>query len=113
MQKYSVLTLSVVAAGTVAAETFGTLAGGTPAPGGSASGVYATAGASGDTVPLDVLGTAVVIAGGPIDVNQEVQVGAGGKAAAKSTGVVVGRAVTAAAADGDRIEVLLLPNVAA
>ena len=54
-----------------------------------------------------VQGTAVVIAAEAIAVGQDVQVGADGQAAVATTGVVVGVALTAAVAAGDRIEVLL------
>lgn len=113
MQMKPILTLTVVAAAAVTAERFGTLAGATATAAGQASGVFRTDGSEGDHVGLDVHGTAVVVAGEAIDVDEEIEVGADGKAAAHDAGVVVARAVTAATGDGDRIEVLLIPNVAA
>lgn len=113
MQKYSILTLTVLAAGAVAAETFGTLAGATAAAGEPASGVFRTDATAGEPVPLDCLGTTVVVAGGAVALDEEIEVGADGKAVAHDAGVVVGRATQAADGDGDRIEVLLIPNVAA
>lgn len=113
MQMKSILTLSVVAAAAVTAERFGTLAGATATAGDQASGVFRSDAAAGEYTGLDVLGTAVVEAAEAIDVDEEIEVGANGKAAAHDAGVVVARAVTAATGDGDRLEVLLIPNVAA
>ena len=56
------------------------------------------------------MGTAVVTAGAAIAKDAAVEVGTAGKAVTKSTGVTVARALQAAAADGDRIEVMLIPN---
>jgi hypothetical protein len=46
----------------------------------------------------------VIAAGG------EIEVGADGKGVAKAAGVTVARALDAAAADGDVIRVVLIPN---
>jgi len=110
MQSKSILNLSVLAAGVIAAETFVTLAGATATAAGEAAGVAATDAESGDQFPVTVAGTAVVVAGGAITKGAAVEVGTGGKAVTQSAGVTVGIAVTAAAADGDRIEVLVLPS---
>lgn len=110
MQRKSILTLTAVAAAAVVAETFGTLTGATATAAGNAQGVFRTDAATGERVPLDCLGTAVVTAGGAFSAGDELEVGAGGKAVVQSAGVTVARALEDAAADGDRVEVFLIPN---
>ena len=109
-QKISLLTLSTAAAGALVAERFVTAAGSYASAGGNADGVTTTKAALGELVGIDVLGTAVVTAGAAISKNAYVQVGSDGKAITRTTGATVGRALQAATADGDRIEVLLIPN---
>jgi hypothetical protein len=109
-QKISLLALTVVASAVVAAERFVTAAGAYPAPAGKALGVSQTQAAVGERFAADVLGTTVITAGAAIAVDQRVEVGANGKAVPLNAGVPVGVAVQAAAADGDRIEILLIPN---
>lgn len=109
-QKISLLTLSIAAAVVLTAERFATGTGAVATAGGRAFGVTQTAGAIGDVVAVDVMGTAVVTAGAAIAKDAAVEVGTAGKAVTKSTGVTVARALQAAAADGDRIEVMLIPN---
>lgn len=109
-QKISLLTLTVLASAAVAAERFVTAAGAYPTAAGKALGVSRTDAAIGDRFPADVLGTAVITAGAAIAVDQRVEVGATGKAVPLNAGVPVGVAVQAASADGDRIEILLIPN---
>jgi len=113
-QKISILTLAIAATAQLEAERFIDVATGTYAVAAeTATGVTATKAAIGELVPCDVLGTAVVTAGGEIDAGEFIQVGTSGKAVAATTGVVVGQALQAAAADGDRIEVLLIQSVPA
>ena len=112
-QKISLLTLSIRAAAALAAERFITTAGAYPSAGGNADGVTTTTAAAGELVATDVAGTAVVVAGGAIAKDAYVQVGATGKAVTRTTGAAVAKALQAAAADGDRIEVLLIPNAPA
>lgn len=110
MQSLSVLALTIIATATVTAERFITATGATATAGGNALGVTRSDGKAGDALPVDVLGTAVVTAGGVIAQGALVEVGATGNAVAHDEGVAVARALTAAAADGDRIEVFLIPN---
>ncbi|WP_027670082.1 capsid cement protein [Rheinheimera baltica] len=110
MQKISLLTLTVIATAALTAERFVTGAGVTSTAAGNSLGVTRSDAAVGEAAPVDVIGTAVVVAGGAVAVDGLVEVGADGKAVAKTAGVTVGRALTAAAVDGDRIEVLLIPN---
>lgn len=106
----SVLTLSAIAATALGQHIAVTAAGAVATAAGRAAGFTDTSAASGERVPFTALGTAIVTAGGAIAVDAAVEVGTGGKVVTKSAGVTVGRALTAAAADGDKIEVLVIPN---
>lgn len=106
----SILVLGITAAATIT-QYRATTAGGAVAPvGGNALGFSMTDAATGDRVPVAAGGTAVATAGGAIALGAAVEVGATGKVVTRSAGVTVGRALTAAAADGDQIEVLVIPN---
>lgn len=109
-QSTSIDTRTVVATAAIAAETFVTSGGATAAPAGNTFGVARSDAAIGDRFPVDTLGSAVVKAGGAIAKDAAVEVGAGGKAVTLASGVKVGIALQASAADGDRIEVYLIPN---
>ncbi|MFD2754285.1 capsid cement protein [Comamonas terrae] len=107
-----ILTLTVPADGALAAERFVTKAGAYPAAGGTVFGVGRTsARAKGDLVPVDVLGTTIVEAGAAITDDAPLMVDAEGRVVPLTAGKVgVARAMGAAAAAGDRIEVLLTPS---
>lgn len=77
---------------------------------GNALGFATTDAASGDRVPVAVLGTAIASASAAIAAGAALEVAAGGQVVTRSAGVTVGRALSAAAAAGDLIEVLLIPN---
>jgi len=109
-QNISIFTLPVKLTAAVNQRTFVNLAGTTSVAGTYALGVAQTDGEIGDMVTVDVLGTSQVVAGGVIAVGAQVEVGANGKAITKASGVVVGRALEAAAAADDIIEVLLIPS---
>ena len=109
-QKISVLTLAVVAAASLAAERFVGADGNYPAAGGAVFGVTNTGGAAGERGPVDVMGTSIATPGAEIDVDELLQADAQGKLVPQTTGVAVAKAMQAAGADGDRIEVLLLPS---
>lgn len=109
-QKISLLTLSIAASAALEPERFVTVAGAYPAAAGNAFGVSTTKAAIGEQLGVDVAGTAIVTAGGAIAKNAYIDVGANGKAVTHAAGKVVAQALQAAAADGDRIEVLLIPN---
>lgn len=109
-QSHSLLTLSVLATVALANSTFITAGGAVATAAGNAFGVARSDGAIGALVPTDVLGTAEVIAGGAIAANAYVQVGANGKAITLASGIAVGIALQAAAGDGSRFEIYLLPN---
>jgi len=112
-QKISLLTLTVAASAALIAERCVTAAGAYATAAGNALGVTTTQAAIGELVGVDVLGTAVATAGGAIAKNAYVEVGSDGKVVTHAGGVAVGQALQAAAADGDRIEVLLIPNAPA
>lgn len=109
-QKISLLALSILATAALTAERFVTAGGAVAGAAGNAVGVAGTDAAIGDLCPVDVLGTAVVTAGAAIAKNASIEVGAAGKGVTLAAGKKVAIALEAAAADGDRIEVLLIPN---
>jgi len=77
-----------------------------PASGAAALGVFADSAETGDDVAVD-LGIIPVEAGGAITAGAEVQAGTNGKVITKAAGITVGRAVDAAAADGDIIRIMI------
>jgi hypothetical protein len=111
-QNISLLTLTVLATAVLTAERFVTQAGAVAAAAGPAFGVARAPAAIGERAPVDVIGTAIVTAGGAIASGAYIDVGAAGKAITHAAGKIVAQALEAAAADGDRIEVLLIPSTA-
>lgn len=109
-QKISVLTLSVQATTAIPAERLIAADGSVADLGGNAIGAACAAASVGMLIPCDVLGTTVVVASGAVAKGAAIEVGADGMAAAKTTGVTVGRALQSAATAGERIEILLIPN---
>lgn len=109
-QSISLLTLTVAATAAITALRFVGHGGAHAGAGAPALGVARTDGALGARVPVDVLGTAVVTAGGLIPAGSPIEVGANGKAVLADDGVVVGWAApgASAAADGDPIEIVLI-----
>jgi len=75
-----------------------------PAAGAAALGIFADNAVTGDSVAVD-LGIIPVEAGGAVTAGAEVQAGTDGKVIAKAAGIVVGRAVDTATADGDFIRI--------
>lgn len=110
----SVMTLTVIATAAVVAGRFVTSAGAYPAAiGGLAHGVTRSDGAVGDPIPVDVLGTAIVEAGGAISAGVPVMADASGKVIAHDSDGdkhALGRSLEAAASDGDFVEILLVPT---
>lgn len=110
-QKLALLTLSVAATAAISAERFVTESGAHAAPGEDCLGVSCTSGAVGEMLPVDVIGTTIVTAGGTFSKTDGLAVGANGKAVAAADGdVIVARALQDASGDGVRVEVLLIPN---
>ena len=114
MQFHSVLNLSIPAAAAIPAETFVTATGALPTAGGNAFGVArAPSTAAGQLLPVDVLGTAIVLSGGAFAVGAALSSDINGNAIAQpgaAPNTVVARALQAATAAGQRIEVALIPN---
>lgn len=104
------LTVGITTTGAVAQFNPVTAAGAVASAAGNAVGFAKTAAASGARCPVQVAGVAIATASAAIAVGAAVEVAAGGKVVTKSAGVTVGRAMSAAAADGDQIEVLIVPN---
>lgn len=110
-QKRSLLTLTVTAAAGLAAERFVTGNGSYATARQGAIGTTTTTAALGALVAVDAFGTTVATAGAAFAKDASLAVGANGKAVAAEAGdVIVARALQAATADGDRVEVLLIPN---
>lgn len=106
----AILTLTVVAAGALSACRFVTHGGAYPSANDLAIGVTRTGvGGAGDLVPVDALGTSMVEAAGAIDAGALVTVDAQGRVEEAGAGdLVYGRALQAATAEGEVIEVLLI-----
>lgn len=107
------LTLTVAAAGALAANRFITQAGAYPAAGAAAFGVTRTsAAAAGDLVPVDVQGTTLAEAGAAVTLDAPLMLDATGRVIPLSGSgkSPVGRAMQAATAAGELIEVLLVPS---
>lgn len=112
-QNLSILTLSIALSGTVTANRFVTPAGAQAGADANTLGVSRVAGVSGDTAPIDILGTAIVEAGAAISAGASLKSDASGRAITWATsGAKVGIALEAAAGAGSFVEVLLIPNVA-
>lgn len=109
----ALLTLTAIASAAVVACRFVTVAGAYPAAGGLPLGVTRSDGSSGDPIPVDVLGTAIVEAGAAINSDVAVMVTATGKVIphdGDGDKHAVGRSLESAAGDGSFIEILLVPN---
>lgn len=104
---YSTHALTVTAAAALTGERFVTLQGAVPAAGVGNVGVARFSCASGDPVTVDVDGRVTVAAGAAIAAGALVETNNAGKAITRATGVALGRALTAAAADNDPVVVLL------
>ena len=106
----AVLTVGVVATGTITQNQAMTAGGAVASAAGNAVGFANTGGATGARIPVTALGTALAVAGAAIALGAAVEVGSAGKVITRSAGVTVGRAMSAAGADGDQIEILVIPN---
>lgn len=109
-QKIPLLSLAVVATAAITANRFVAPTGVHATAAGRALGVATEDAAIGDAVAVDVIGTTTVEASAAIAAGAQIEVAANGKAATLDAGVAVGRALEAAGADGDMIEVLLIVN---
>lgn len=110
----SLLTLTIAASAAVAACRMVTLGGTYPAAGAKAIGVTRTSAGEGDLMPVDVIGTTIAEAGASIAADDDLMADAEGRVVKLATGkVAIGRALVAAAAAGEQIEILLLPTAVA
>lgn len=107
--KYSLLTLSIAAAAALAENQAVGYDGNVATAAAAMKGLATSDAAAGEQVGVDVLGTSIAIAGGVVADGAALEVGAGGKLVTLAAGVEVARALQAAGADGDLIEVMLLP----
>lgn len=105
-----ILTVSVVAAAALAQYRAVTNAGVLPAAGARSLGFTDTIAAVGERVSVGVLGTTIAEAGAAFVAGDALEVDAAGRVIAKAAGVVVARAMQPAAAAGQLVEVLLIPN---
>jgi hypothetical protein len=104
------LVLPIVAQAAIAQFRAVTVGGAQAGAGVNSIGPAQTTGASGQAVPVVALGTAIGEAGAAVAVNALLETNASGQYITRSAGAIVGRALTAAAAVGDQIEILLIPN---
>jgi hypothetical protein len=106
-----ILALPVKAAGAIVANTFVTPGNVQAGAAAHTLGVARTDAASGDMLAVDVLGTALVLSGAAVSAGDALQTDASGNAITQtSTNPVVARALAAATAANQLIEVLLIPN---
>lgn len=105
--KQVVLTTTVKAAGKIVANRFVTFSAKQAKANEAVLGVAPYDTDEGDVAAVDVLGIALVEAGGEIAAGAEVDADAQGCAVTHASGKVAGTALTAAAAAGDVIRVLL------
>lgn len=107
----SILSIGLIATANIAQYQPVQASGAPAVAAGNAVGFAPVGGVSGERVQVEVVGTTKAIAGAAIAAGALVEVGTTvTKVVTKSAGVSIGRALTAAAADGDVIEVLILPN---
>ena len=107
----ALLTKSFTAAGTLAQYQPVKADGTAATAAGNAIGVANVAASSGDIYPATVMGTCLMTAGAAISAGALVEVHTTvSKVVTKSAGVAIGRALSAASADGDVIEVLIIGN---
>jgi hypothetical protein len=109
-QCITILSLSMRASGTIAEYRFVTPTGAQAGAGANTLGTSEYAADDGEMLAVANLGTAIVEAGAAVAAGAAVQSDASGRAITKDTGATVARALAAAAAAGDFIEVTLIPN---
>lgn len=102
-----VLVIPVKAAAALTARRFCTLQGAVPAAAAGNVGIAQMDAASGDVIPVTVLGADHVDAGAAVAAGALIETDNQGRAITRAAGIALGRALEAAGAAGDRIEVLL------
>lgn len=106
----TLMALPLKAAGAVNEYRFVTATGAQAGAGANALGASEYAAADGEPFSAAHLGTAIVEAGAAVAAGAAIQSDATGRAITKDAGATVARALEAAAAAGDFIEVALIPN---
>ncbi len=108
----ALLTLSMQLAGTVSANRFLATDMTQAGSGANTYGVTRTEGASGEVVPVDVLGTTIIETGGALLPGAKIQSDASGRAITLDAGVCVARLAPgeSAGAAGRFVEVILIVN---
>jgi len=111
-QAQTIMSISLTAAGAIGEYRFVTPASLQAGAAVNTLGVARMAAASGDVIPVDVLGTAIVEAGAALTANSLLETDASGRAVNKAAGVAVARLLPGqtATAAGQFVEVLLIPN---
>lgn len=110
LQSITIMALSLTASGAVSKRRFVTHAGAQAGAAANTLGVSNHDAADADGITVNVVGTAVVEVGAAIAVGAALETDASGRAVTKAVGPTVARALQAAAAAGDFIEVLLIQN---
>lgn len=104
------LTLSAVATVALSANRAVTAAGAIPAAGARCAGFTDFSAAIGERVSYGALGTVVAEAGAAFTIDAALELDASGRVITKSAGVTVARALAAATAAGQMVEILVIPN---
>ena len=107
-QNIPLLTLSLLASAALTGNRFTTLAGAVCGAAGAAAGVARSDAAAGAYVPVVLLGTATLEAGGVIAAGDYLQSDSLGRGVTATTGPALALALEAAAAAGQMIEVLVI-----
>ncbi|MDR3631495.1 MAG: DUF2190 family protein [Desulfocapsaceae bacterium] len=111
-QSRPIFSIAIAAIGAITEYSFVTPARSQAGAGVNTLGVARFAANNGDTVTVDVMGTAIVQTGGAITDGGLVETDASGRAIAHNTGIVVGRLIPGQSSTGagQWVEVLLMPN---
>lgn len=108
--QHAILRLSRKVTAAVEANRFVDFTGAVAAAAAAAAGPVYTKAAANEVVAVTVLGAATAVAGGAISDGAELQVGADGKLIIRTSGKTVAWALEAASADGDALEVFVVPS---
>lgn len=106
----STLTLTVLATAALSANRGVTVGGAVPSAGANVIGFTRTSGAIGDRVPVDADGTVIAEAGAAFSAGAALEVDNLGRVITRTTGAIVGRALAAAGAAGQEVEIRFIPN---
>lgn len=109
-QNLALLTLPLIASGPVASKRFVAYDGTQAESGDAVQGVSRSDAVDGEAFSVDTIGTAIVEAGGAVEVGNSLEVDANGRAVPDTAGgnPQVARALESATSSGQPIEVLLI-----